>query len=536
MLVSSAPLRAQGTAVVPPTDLVYQDLDRLSELGVLDAVIVGQRPYSRRELARISALVESTVARRVVAGDDGMTAAVVRAIADRLSARFGVAALAADSGVASAHLDGAGLTLTTSNAQRRGFTPGFAQDLEATIDPLSPRRLGIPAPRGQSAALEVGQRLEVGSWLALQARQRLEGVVAGHDSSGGTRAELLLASARARYRNTALTAGRAQLAWSQGEDLGLFLASDAPALDQVSIASDRPFMMPGILGRLGPTQASLVYADLGASVARSHSRLLTYKVSVKPATSLELGGTFMNHFGGDGAIPSSFGNRLIDFLPFIDIFRTHNYSDTSRTRDVDSDKLLGVDARWRVPHLYGVTVAGELLIDDFDVHRIPYLLTGYGSSMLAVIVPRLGSPAWSTRVTAKHMGILTYTHGALTNGITTHGRLLGDELGPDAKSFGAELRWQPDARLRATLEARSAQYSQATYAARYVDADSVLYVVSKVSSGPNELRDRVRASLELRRRADVAIVARAAIERVRNAFFPVSGRPYAVDVALRMGL
>ena len=56
----------------------------------------------------------------------------------------------------------------------------------------------------------------------------------------------------------------------------------------------------------------------------------------------------MNHYGGEGGRPSSFGNRLIDFLPFIDIFRRHNYTDSTRTLDVDSDKVLGLDGRLQI--------------------------------------------------------------------------------------------------------------------------------------------------------------------------------------------
>src|SRR4249919_1354078 len=54
MLLAATPrAQAQGTATVPPGDLVYTDLDRLNELGLLDSVIVAQRPYSRRDIGRI---------------------------------------------------------------------------------------------------------------------------------------------------------------------------------------------------------------------------------------------------------------------------------------------------------------------------------------------------------------------------------------------------------------------------------------------------------------------------------------------------
>jgi hypothetical protein len=532
LVLAAAPLGAQGTAIVPLGDHVYGELDRLSELGLLDSVIVGQRPYSRRELARIARVAQNRLASR----DSSQRDVVARGLVERLSQRFERSTGdSADASPLFGLVDGASVAITSTDAVRRGFPLGDASQLEATIDPLAFRRLGLPAVQGQTLAVEVAQRVEPTEWLALQARERLE-VRAPRDASlPHQSAELLLASARARWRNLAVTAGRAQFAWAQGEGDGLFLASDAPALDQISIAGDRPFILPGFLSRLGPTQATLMYAELGASVVRSQSKLLAYKVSVNPTASLELGGTFFNHFGGEGGAPSSFGNRLIDFLPFIDIFRKHNYYDSTKTRDVDSDKVLGVDGRWRVPHLGGVLLTGELLIDDFDVHRIPYLLTGYGSSMLGIVVPAIGSPDWSVKLSAKHMGIITYTHFVLTNGITTRGRLLGDELGPDAKAFGAEVRWQPDPSLRVAMEGRAALYSQALYGSTYTDVDSVHFVVYKISSGPNELRDRVRGTVELQRSRDVTFVLRAGAERTRNPFFAgTGGVHYALDVSARL--
>ena len=53
LALTSAEAPAQGTATVLPSDELYADLDRLSELGVLDSVVIGQRPYSRREIGRI---------------------------------------------------------------------------------------------------------------------------------------------------------------------------------------------------------------------------------------------------------------------------------------------------------------------------------------------------------------------------------------------------------------------------------------------------------------------------------------------------
>ncbi|MFL5608634.1 MAG: capsule assembly Wzi family protein [Gemmatimonadaceae bacterium] len=537
--LSTRGVLAQGTAPVPPTDLAYADIERLSELGVLDSVVIGQRPYSRREIGRLVRVARDRLDRAIPASgrttidDDAATQA--SGILQRLASRFEESDERVYEGPTLALFDGLALGFISTDAIRRGFPASYSSKTEATIDPLAFRRLGVPAERGQTTALELSQRLEATSWLAFHARERLEYRAPRNSTLTKTEGEVTLAAMRARFGNVALSVGREQFAWSQGAGDGLFLASDAPALDQVSLSGDHPFLLPGFLHAVGPTQATIILADLGNSIVRSHSKLLAYKVSAAPTPAFELGATFMNHFGGTGARPSSLGNRLIDFLPFVDIFRTHNYVDSTKTLDVESDKLLGVDGRLRIERLGGVLLTGEVLIDDFDVHRIPYLFTGYGSSTLGIVIPRIGSPDWSLKLSAKHMGILTYTHSPLTNGITTRGRLLGDELGPDSKAFGAEVRWMPAPSFRLNIEARSAQYSNAEYSAFYSDSSQTRYVVQKLSSTSNELRDRLIGTLTIQSEDGLALVLRAGGERIRNDTFTVDRRKsYVAEIALRL--
>ena len=205
--------------------------------------------------------------------------------------------------------------------------------------------------------------------------------------------------------------------------------------------------------------------------------------------------------------------------------------------DVESDKVLGIDGRWRVTRLGGLLLTGEMLIDDFDPHRLPKLLTGYGSQTLGMVIPTLGSPSLSMKLSMKHMGFITYTHSQLTNGITTRGRLLGDELGPDAKSFGATLRWTPDASMRLELGGRTAIYSKAQYLGYYSDAAQTLFDVRKVAFGGDEQRDIATASMTMQGSDAVALSVRAGAERIRNADFAGGRRrDYLAEIALRFGM
>jgi hypothetical protein len=134
-------------------------------------------------------------------------------------------------------------------------------------------------------------------------------------------------------------------------------------------------------------------------------------------------------------------------------------------------------------------------------------------------------------VSAKHTGVRTYAHGALSNGITTRGRLLGDELGPDAKSFGGELGWHPDRGMRGTIEVVSAIMSRADYV---TDEHGSYFVIRRVGPATNELRDRVVASAISELRPGWMLTWRVGAERVRNAdFVGAVRRDYAADVALR---
>lgn len=526
---------AQGTGVVPSTDLAYDDLERLRELGLLQSGAAGQRAYSRREFARlVRAVREATTVRgNDVGGGLGVgSVASANAIIARLADRFVVDSEGTTSWPEWNLVDGARLQFVSTDAVRRGFAGSNASALEATIDPLARPRPGRPAPRGESLTLELSQRVELTPWLSAQATERLELRWPRDSTVSDRNGELLAASVRARYRNAALSVGRQQIAWGQTRDDGLFFASDGPALDLISLGSDRPFRMPSVFRVFGPTQAALIVAELGPSRVRSHSKLLAYKVSVQPRPSMELGASFMNHYGGSGGRSSSFGNRVIDFLPFIDIFRTHNYYDTTRTLDVDSDKLLGVDARIRFARLGGLTLTGEVLIDDFDVNRIPSLFTWDGAQSFGAVLPWIGGSPLSLHLSAKHTGIRTYTHGALSNGITTRGRLLGDELGPDAKAFGATVRWAPAGSLHLAVEGRRATYSKANYA---TELRGNYFVIRRVGAASNEQRDRGIVSLVAHVAPGLSLVARAGGERIAN--FDFTGRrrrDYAADLALQL--
>ena len=522
-VAAASPMAAQSTSLVPLDDPAYLWLDRLEVLGLVDSAVMGQRPYSYREMQRLAHAARGRSATRTDDADYRLTTALL----DRLDARI-------TGQPAATPIADALFAATGTDAVRRPLPgAGTSSPPEAEANPLIPRRLGPQPVRGQTAALEPLQRIEPTSWLAFQARERLEvrHATAGSRSSWDT--ALLVASGRARWRNVALGVGRQQVGWGSGGEGGLIIASDAPALDQISLGSDAPFLLPSVLRRLGPVAATLLVADMGPSSVRSESELLAYKVSARPSAALELGFSFEDHYGGVGGRPSSFLDRLVDFLPVVDVFRKHNYTDTTRTLDVDSDKVLGTDVRWRIDRLGGVIVAGEWLLDDFDVGRLASVFNYGASQRLVVTVPRVGSPAWSVQVGAAHLGPLTYTHFTIKPGMTTRGRLLGSELGPDSKAFSAGVTWMASPDLRLSVDGMASIHSDVSYSDGY-DAEGN-WVVRKVSARPDELREQAVGSLTFAPTADASLTLRAGAARIRNAMFTGGRRhDWVADVGFRV--
>jgi hypothetical protein len=109
---------------------------------------------------------------------------------------------------------------------------------------------------------------------------------------------------------------------------------------------------------------------------------------------------------------------------------------------------------------------------------------------------------------------------------------MGNELGPDAKAFGAELRWTPRAAVRVSLRGQSVVYSSSVYQAGY-DING-RWIVSKTSSGTDELREMGIGTLAFEPSPSLGLNLRAGVERTRNELVTRATRhSYVVDAGVR---
>ena len=504
---------------MPIGDPLYEDVDRLVDAGFIRHVIVGQRPYSQDALHRMVSEARARLDTSAVdAVDPTLRASIARL--ERRTARA-VAEVRDAAGALKFEVEPLAtlrVDALATDAPTRPVPSNGLGTTEADLNALTNYREGRALPTGSTLGVESQHWLQVGG-VSVQLQPRL----AVSDRRDGVKtANLSLQSALVRgvWDNVAFTAGREYTRWAQADEAGLFFSENTPALDMIRLASDHPFVLPGLLGSLGIVGATIQMADLGASTMNSHSRLVSYKVSLRPTNALEFGGTFANHFGGAGARNPSLLDRVIDLIPVIDIFRHHPDS-----TDVSSDKLLGVDGRLRIQSLANVTLFVDAALEDFDFHRLRSVFTEDAAYSAGASIPVVGVRSLSARVGMHSTGLRFYEHHLITNGIAARRFILGDDLGHDATGYYGSLTWNtvPDLRLSATIHRETRRNDE--YLGGYTNPDLTGLVFTKVEDRPDEYRTRGIVSVRWSSPSGRAIVDVATgLERTSNFGF-VSAAP-----------
>ena len=521
-LVAPFAAGGQGTVTVPVDDPLYRDVDRLIDAGLVVHVVVGQRPYSRQMIARI--VREARLRLDPTTMEGGAGASLDARSVERLRAAFAVEIADLDGDTRTAAelrwtpIRSLRAEALVTDAPTRGVPSNGLGSVEADVNPLIDGREGRRFLPGANFALESEHSVQFPAGFSVQAQPRLWSYRGRSGQSSGISGELLSANLRAVRGNVALTVGREYTEWSPAPGSGLLFSGNAPALDMVRLASDAPFRLPSVLARLGELSAALQVADVGRSDSSNHSRLVSYKVSISPTSALELGGTFVNHYGGTGAKPASALNRFIDLVPFIDLFRHHVDS-----TDVDSDKLIGVDGRLRLRQLGNIALYGELALEDFDFHRLHSIFTEDAAYTAGVIIPTLFSPALSARVGYHIVGLRFYEHHILRNGIAARRFTLGDDLGHDASGIFGLIRSERSNGLTVTAEGAYELRRNDEYVGSYTKPGLTGLVFAKVTDRPKEQRSRGTVGVRwFRPDGGMMLELKAGAERVGNFAFVTS--------------
>jgi hypothetical protein len=520
-LALSPGLWAYSTPNVPVDDPVYRDIDKLVAFGLVKDAIYGQRPWSRREIARMvaEAMDKSDRTAPLTPDDRELSERIRRSeILDRLRDRFHTEL--AEAGAVPGESKNFRLnpleevrfdyTLLDSPYRSVPANNGLGA-INGVINPLVAYREGRHYVDGNTLGVETTHTAKISPYLSLYARPRLEGLI---PNTGNSDFNPLIQQAYAKfaYRSFEIEAGRDSLIWGQGEFGGLVFSNNARPLDLIKVGSGSPFFLPWVFKYLGPNSFQIFFADMGPEQALPHAILSGYKWTIKPVHFFEMGLNHLVMMGGRGANDPSFWEAIGEFSGVLSAATNNKRGGAALT-----NRLFSLEGRATFPFLRNSVLYSEIAFDDTN-SEIDVLFEDNASYYVGFFIPRLTNDgSLDLRLEYKHIPGVAYRHGRYISGYTLNKRLVGDELGPDSDGVSAKISADvgPHMILGAEIayERRDSDlFSTASSGEDVVD-------IFKARDNPAEHRARLESSLVWQIRPELRAEFQFGFEYVANADF-----------------
>ena len=418
---ASVSARAQATVTVAAQDPVYRDLDRLFGAGLVKKMIVGMKPYSRREIARIVLEASRSPLGREISPTN-------RRIIDRLSREYApeLRMLAGDTAFGPRFtLDRAAVEALGTNSPNRAIPPDSVGHVEADVNPLLNNRAGRTYRPGTNVAAELDASWRLSREVVVRVAPRA--IVNADGGDAFAEASIEAASMTFVGHNVQFEAGRQQFVWGQGMEGGLLGSTSGRPLDMLRLANDTPYTIP----HFAPVRGEVVFIDLGPNQRFPYSNIIAYKLSGNPffLSRFELSASVLSEQGGYGGPHASLIDHLVDIIPPL------KYPLHSKNRDQFSNKIAGMDGRLRIPEWSGLQLYAEAQLDDADPRRWWSTFWQDGGHVDGFSFSHLGAAdAWSLGGEFHHTGLRFYEHQPYTSGIAFNRTLIGDPLGPQGNA------------------------------------------------------------------------------------------------------
>lgn len=413
---------ARVTANLTPNDPIYRHLETLVASGLVDSLILGQRPLAQSDVAR---MVDEAKLRlppfrdRLMQLPGGFEITALRmrhlnyveAIINYLSAT-----LIGPPSHFHAHHHHTSLTTTVNDHERRTLLPTTGDgSIDASFFPLTDHLGGREFRDGITIQLESQHQLQLGPAVHLFLYPRLA------LAQGNGPAPLVVGEPQAAYLKTGFKAvefvvGREALQWGPGYHGGLALSDHARPLDMVRITTPLPIAIPGV----GHFKGTALFAYLHDDVSAPRAVLSGYRIDLQPHRNVTLGGQHLVMLGGAGQRDPNTGQAILAFwgLPF-----------AGRDR-VDAMHSYAIDCTIRIPEWRDTAVYVQWLIEDFD-RQWSRMFDENGAWLVGVRLPRVTyDGGWSFRLEFTRAGASVFRDSAYVSGWSINERLLGNTAGP----------------------------------------------------------------------------------------------------------
>jgi capsule assembly protein Wzi len=417
-------------------DAVYDDLERLVTAGLADRTLLNTKPLSRVGGARIVARAIERIRRDESGGLN--TRRDLEPVLDRLMEEFKV------------ELAGLGVRVPDSPPPPGvfSFTPvdraqvytGYANHLLSLVN-----EQGHSFRRGANGGLTFESRLQIGDFLTFYVQPELlanEEYVAARLATGYVKLTLW---------NIELLVGRDSLAWGPGYHNGLLLSNNAAPLDQIRLGSAEPFFLPWIGQWVGPMKALIFLAQLEERRDHPHAKLAGMRLTVSPASFLELGISRAVMFDG--------GSPYLALSKYPSVIVNPSFGNDPAHPEERTNNLFSVDGELRFRNLdryffpsRDLRLYGEFYWDDTCGECGPS--SGVGHFLASNFLPKgrtvggvggvhllglFGQDWLDARIEYARTSAESFVHGDFTSGYWTRDHVISDFIGTDGRDLYARV-------------------------------------------------------------------------------------------------
>ncbi len=449
---------AQASRSVPVDDPVYHFIDKLIAHGLVKDAIIGQRPWSRMEVARLLIEAETHLSSFCRTPDfDEVRCQTLQDYLERLMRPYQnvfkdeISYLKKGSyskNTQVSWLDQVSLGFTyLDSPPRRVLSNSSRSRIDALTNPLVENREGEHTVDGTQYAWETNHWVRFTPYFVFDINPRFEALFP-QNGHGPDDTNLLLQHlyGKITYADVELEVGRDSLNWGQAEEGGTLISNNARPLDMIKLSNDHPYRFPWIFKYLGNFKGTFFLANLGPEQHFQNSFFTGLKVSLQPVSFIEFGFSQGLIMGGDGSPELDAGDVLSEFFAS----RGGNFLSTAGIQEQNlSNRIYGGEIRITIPPLRNSVFYLEMNSDDAFFSRFK---TNWGY-LAGIYIPRLGDfGRTDLRIEFKNFPSIFYGHGTFTSGWALNDQIMGDPLGPDGTSLMAKLSFQYSERFRFSLK------------------------------------------------------------------------------------
>jgi hypothetical protein len=479
----------QGSPYVPLDSWIYEALDRLAGLGLMDSGFAGLRPWTRNECIR---LMNEALDRTADPTDDnGEASRLLAALqhefredtdaaAENGSGAFRVESLYSRT----EHISGAPLTngYTFGQTQINDFGRPYGQGWN-TVNGFSSYAMWgrwVGYVRGEAQTAPSIPAFSLSTREAIQQIDNYPVLPLGTAQSAARQFKLLDAYVGLMLSNWQFSFGKQSLWWGPGDGGPMMLSDNAEPINMFRVNRVTPLKLPSVLGWLGPLRLELFLGQLdGYQFVDSPSPvgftgqfgqelnpqpfIHGQKLSFKPTRNFEFGVFRTTVYGGPG-YPLTIHTLLRS------LFSTSNerITSTGGSPVKPGDRRSGIDFSYRLPYLRNwVSFYGDGFTDD-QFSPIGYFdRSAWHAGLFFSHIPRV--PKLDLRVE----GVYTdnplggnlgngfyYFNFTWRSGYTNNGDLIGSWIGREGQGAQAWTNYWFGARNRLQFNFRHQKVSQ----------------------------------------------------------------------------